>query len=340
MKIKNIITIVLAFVMGITFVLPAVAQTDNTDMETIMEQFKNNPDASLIPEDASNADLIKFLNMAIIKRKLPVVEDILAKGVDLQGSDDPSYQDPLLVVLLLDEVRSRGSFGSLGIDEEIMKLLVDHGLDMTMPYITPDQTYDSKQIKDFFKGTVKGYEINENDRFNVFSVALAILNKDYDNYFSTKFQYLLQLGKDKSVVNKIDMKNFAQSAHTYRLQIAIDTLLKNNMIVKEEHIKIVKRIMITKEQDAFPLFRASGMGVIFDEPMSSGELERYRNTTVVGRGFTSISKEKKRTKAIALVRKYEELLHKLEKQRAEQQEEFTKNLDEAITQINLDKLSI
>lgn len=328
MKNKNIFTTALVFIMSVCFALPLFAQGYNPDMEQVVKKFEKNLDVNIIPDNISAQQLVPFLNVAVNKRDMSVINKILNIGVDLQGSEDIHYQDPLLIALANkcdDEVM-------LNTDKEIMKLLINNGADMTKPYLTPYQLYDFGIVAEYFhncKYPNKEAKVRKDDHFNVISVATGYISGETDPYYIEKFDYLLKLGTKNGAVNQIDMKAFATVMLNYDKagEEVIDILFDNNILIKEEYAKIVKNSTIARQKaNSCPIDKPIRL------PQSSEEIQRMCERTSSNNVRKCWLPELKR------VEKDEQLIARLEQRRFEQQEEFSKRVEEALMKIKLEKL--
>ncbi|MBO4708078.1 MAG: hypothetical protein J5594_05970 [Elusimicrobiaceae bacterium] len=367
MKNKNIILAALIFIMSICFALPSFAQVDmdaiepNVEeihtllkpakvikpevvkqevvnnpvldivaIEEIVEEFEKNLDINLIPDNISTHQLVPFLNVAVNKRNIAVVKEILGKGANLQGSEDIYYQDPLLIALS----NKCDNEEMLDTDKEIMKLLVDNGSDMTKPYLTPYQLYDFGVVAEYLhsiKNPTKEAKVKKNDRFNLISVAAGYVSKTTNPYYVEKFDYLLKLGAKNGAVNKIDMKAFATVMSNYEKagKDIIDILFDNDMIIKEEHALIVKNLTTKRQVESnYPTD-----GRPFRAPLSSEKIQRMCERT------SSNNIRKSWLPELRRVEKEEKLIARLEQKREEQLEKFSKQVEEAVLKINLEKLN-
>ena len=329
MKNKSIFITALIFIMGACFALPSFAQGYDADMEQIVKKFEKNLDVNIIPDNISAQQLVPFLNVAVNKRDMSVINKILNMGVDLQGSEDLYYQDPLLIAL----ANKCDDETMLDTDKKIMKLLIDNGAGMTKPYLTPYQEYNFGLVSFYlhspkYPNSVDA--IRKDDRYNVITVATGYVAENTDSYYIEKLDYLLKLGAKNSAVNKIDMKAFATVISKYQKKgkELIDVLLNNNMIVKEEHSKIIKNLVIQRQRK---IQYKTGINVL---PLSSEKIRKRYVEKTYDPVIVAIW-----TDELKAVEKDEQLIARLEQRRFEQQEEFSKRLEEALTNIRLEKLN-
>lgn len=328
-----------ADISGVKEVKPLVKETNITEtenqivinIEELLAQFENNLDVNLIP-NISKQQMVPFLNVAVNKRDIEVVKEILDRGVDLQGSDDLYYQDPLLIALS----NKCDTELALDTDKEIMKLLVENGADMTKTYLKPYQQYDFGVVAEYlhrFKDPYQISYIEKNDKYNVITVATGYIAKNNNPQYTEKFNYLLKLGAKNGAVNKIDIRAFATIMSQYHKngKGMIDLLLSNDMIIKEDHIKVVKNLTIQRQKrNRYPTAGIS----IRKLPYSSDKIKKIcKNTSypdIIQMWLPELQK----------VEKEEELIARLEQKMVKQQEEFVKKIENAVMQINLDKLDL
>ena len=329
MKNKNIFVTALIFIMGICLTLPLFAQSYNMDIEEIVKKFEKNLDINIIPNNISAQQLVPFLNVAVNKRDINVVKKILDIGIDLQGSEDLYYQDPLLIAL----ANKCDDETMLDTDKEIMKLLVDNGADMTKPYLTPYQLYDFGLVTEYLHNCEypnREATVRKDDRFNVISVATGYISGKTNPYYIEKLDYLLKLGAKNGAINKIDMKAFATVMLNYDRagKEVIDILFDNNMLIKEEHTKIVKNLTTARQSVRhYPIDRPVRY------PLSSEKIQKMCERTSNNKIRKCWLPELKR------VEKEEKLIAKLEQRRLDQQEKFSKQVEEALMNIKLEQLN-
>lgn len=315
---KKISIVAFAFMMSAFLALPVFAQVNNSDFEDIVTQFEETLNVNLIPNNMTGQQLVPFLNVAIKKRNIEIVKEILGRGVDLQGSEDIYYQDPLLIAL------SNGydTESSLDIDKEIMTLLVENGADMTKRYLTPYQEYYFGLISLYLHGTWHPSEIspvNKKDRYNVISIATGYVTKHIEPYYIEKFLHLLNLGSKKDAINQIDMRAFAAVVSKYHEEgeKIMDVLLNNNMIVEGEHIQIVKNLIIDRQRE-LPYKTGFNKLPLSSEKVKEKYMEKTHNPVLVAMW----------TKEFKEVEKDEKLISRLEQMRAEQQEMYANQVVE------------
>ena len=127
------------------------------------------------------------------------------------------------------------------------------------------------------------------------------------------------------------MKAFATVMSNYEKagKDIIDILFDNDMIIKEEHALIVKNLTTKRQVESnYPTD-----GRPFRAPLSSEKIQRMCERT------SSNNIRKSWLPELRRVEKEEKLIARLEQKREEQLEKFSKQVEEAVLKINLEKLN-